>query len=238
MSQQAQMNVAGMGGPVGGGAAGAQMNAGTPGGNMPDLTPKMMQIKLNTAIYDYLLRNSLYDIAKSFQKDMTIETKQDIKQSPNQRNGQMANGIDGMDDMKDPGLMKKPDDLPLPNNMYDGPFLQDWWFQFWEIYMGNRNRSRGNTQQYVTNQRQNQKTRMQLMGGMDPNSMQNLRGYNNMMQGMNNGMGMGPNDLKRTAMQQNQQRNLYVSGLRITCVSRLLGSLLMSDTGHHNKYNI
>ena len=213
MSQQQvqQMQMAGMGGPVGGGPVGGQRNVGTPGSNNLDMSPERILKKLNTAIYDYLLRNQLYDIAKSFIKQMDVETKQDVKQSPNQRGSQQPNGIDdGLEDPKDAGLLKKPDDLPLPANMSDGPFLQDWWSQFWDIYhcyRGNAGGKQG-TQTYIGAQRMAQKGRLGMMGGMDPNSLQNIRGYNTMAQGMNNPMGMNPNDLKRTAMQQNQQRNM------------------------------
>jgi hypothetical protein len=220
MSQQAQMNMAAMGGPVGGGGGvAAQMNPGTPGGSAAqEMNHIAIMKKLNTAIYDYLLRSGLYDIAKAFMDKMPIETKNDVKQSPNQRGGQQANGIDdGMDDSKDHGILNRPDDLPLPNTLFDGPFLQDWWCQFWEIHWGVRGRAvmKSNTQAYLAQQRSQQKARQGMVNGMDPNSMQNLRGYNNMMQGMNNGipMGMGPNDMKRVAM-QNANRNMYVHNMR------------------------
>lgn len=207
MSQQQQMNMAAMGGPVGGGGMGGpQMNAGTPG-NSGSYMPQESTIKrLNTAIYDYLLRNELYDIAKAFHAKVPIETKTDTKQSPNQRGSQQANGVDdSMDiDSKDQAIMNRPEGLPLPGNI-EGPFLQDWWCQFWEMWRGHRKLNVApNTQNYITAQRAAQ----QRMGMMNPNGMQNLRGYNGMMPGMNNGMAM-QNDLKRAAM-QNQQRNMYV----------------------------
>lgn len=210
------MNMAAMGGPVGGGGGlAAQMNAGTPGSSAGgEMNHSAIMKKLNTAIYDYLLRHELYELAKSFMNKMPIDTKNDVKQSPSQRGGQQANGIDdSMDDSKDHAILNRPDDLPLPNNVFDGPFLQDWWCQFWEIHWGIRGRTtmKPNAQTYISQQRAQQKVRQGMVNGMDPNSMQNLRGYNNMMQGMNNGMamGMGPNDMKRVAM-QNANRNLYV----------------------------
>ena len=208
------MNMAAMGGPVGGGGGiAAQMNAGTPGSSAsPDMNHAAVMKKLNTAIYDYFLRNQLYDLAKSFMVKMPIETK-DPKQSPNQRGGPQANGIDdAMDDSKDEAILNRPEDLPLPNNISDGPFLQDWWCQFWEIHWGIRGRAlKPTAQNYIAQQRAQQKIRQGMVNGMDPNSMQNLRGYNNMMGGVNNGMamGMGPNDMKRVAL-QNANRNLYV----------------------------
>ena len=199
------MNMAAMGGPVGGGAAGAQMHLGTPNSiNQQVFTPEYVLKKLNTAIYDYLLRNSQYDIARSFQEKMPIDPKTDTKESPSQRGLQMNGVDDSMDDSKDNAILKRPEDLPLPNNFTDGPFLQDWWCQFWEIWHGQRNKGRTGTNAYLGPQRAAQKGRFNMMGAIDPNMQ---RGYNMMqMQGMNNGMAMGPNDLRKSAMQQNNQQ--------------------------------
>lgn len=205
MSQQPQMNMAAMGGPVGG-AVGPQMSVGTPGSSGASLTQDETIKRLNTAIYDYLLRNELYDIAKQFHVKMPIEIKADTKQSPNQRGGQQANGVDdSMDEIKDPAIMNRPDGLPLPSGV-SGPFLQDWWCQFWEVWASHRNKSNSpNARSYVAAQRSAAYQRNSMMNA---NGMQNMRGFNGMMPGMQNGMGMS-NDLKRAAM-QNQQRNLYV----------------------------
>ena len=189
-------------------AMGGPVNAPTPTGEGVTLDHDEVLKRLNTAIYDYLLRNRHYDVARAVSK-LPIFYK-DEKQSPNQRNGQHVNGVDeAMDiDSKDPGITGRPDDLPFPANVFEGPFLQDWWFQFWEIHFARRNRNPNpQTNQYVAQQRMQQKARLGMMsGGMEPASMQNLRGYNGMVQGMNNGMAAMPNDLKRTAMQN--QRNM------------------------------
>ena len=192
------MSMAGMGGPV---AAPQQMNPGTPnsGGAAIDNVKR-----LNTAIYDYLLRNQLYDSARHFLQNMQIET--DMKKSPSSRAGPHANGVDDSADMDDE-IKNRPEGLPAPLQLGEGGhFLEDWWCQFWEIYQGHRNKGKPSTLTYIGHQRQAQKARTNTMmgGNMDPASMQNMRGYNNMMQ--MNGMGM-PNDLKRTAM-QNRQGNL------------------------------
>ena len=215
------MNMAAMGGPVGGGAGGAQMNVGTPSNATLDVSPQYMQKKLNTAIYDYLLRNSLYDIARSFSKAMTIDTKDDTKESPSQRGGQQPNGVDEGTD--DEGILKRPSDLPLPHNLSGGPFLQDWWCQFWELWHGLRGRGKNGLNSYVANQRMAQKNRFNMMGAMDPN-MQNMRAGYGMMQNMNNGVAMGPNDLRKSAIQQNnQQRQLCVCVLSSrTCLETQL----------------
>lgn len=185
-------------------AMGGPVNAPTPGGG-GGLGHDEVLKRLNTAIYDYLLRNSHYDVARIVSQRLDIFKKTDVKQSPNQRNGQQANGVDDsmdLDGTKDSGIKGRPEDLPLPENVVEGPFLQDWWFQFWEIHFAKRNKNPNQqTNQYVAQQRMQQKARLGMMGGMDPASMQNLRGYNGMVPNMNNGMGAMPNDLKRTAMQ-------------------------------------
>ncbi|KAK3066256.1 hypothetical protein LTR53_017473, partial [Teratosphaeriaceae sp. CCFEE 6253] len=164
--QQQQMNMAGMaGGPVGGGGGPAsqqqqQMNIGTPSSGDGGSGPNAIK-RLNTAIYDYLLRNSMYDVARGFYKQMEIET--DVKKSPSQR-GQL-NGVadDGMDiDVAE--IKNRPEDLPAPLPLGDGPFLQDWWCQFWEIYTCYRGKGgKGQLPNYIGAQRQAQKARTNAM---------------------------------------------------------------------------
>ncbi|KAH9842126.1 camp-dependent protein kinase pathway protein [Teratosphaeria destructans] len=186
---QPQMN---MGGPV------QQMNnAGTPSGGAAPIDAVK---RLNTAIYDYLLRNQFHDAARSFLKNAEVETE--MKKSPNQRNGV---GDDGMD-IDGNEIKDKPADLPLPLQLGDGVFLQDWWCQFWEIFQGHRGKGKQSTLSYIGAQRQQQKQRTAMMGqNMDQSAMGQVGRYNNMMQ-MNNGM-MG-NDLAKRAAMQNQQRNM------------------------------
>ncbi len=199
MSQQQQMNMAAMGGPVGG----PQMNAGTPSNSGEIISHDISIKKLNTAIYEYLLRNQQFDLARQFRGKMEILTT-DGKPSPNQR-GQQANGVDEDGDSKDNIIPNKPNDLPPPD--IDPEFLKDWWCQFWEIWAGHRKSKNvgSNTQQYINAQRVAMQGRVNMMNG---NGAQNMRAYNGMMPGVNNGVAM-QNDLKRAAM-QNQQR-LYVS---------------------------
>ena len=197
MNQQQHMNMAGMGGPVGG----PQMNVGTPNSSADTSAGSITH--LNTAIYDYLLRSQQFDLARTFHIKMEIQTRGDGK-SPNQR-GQQANGVeDHMDiDSKDMVINGKPNDLPLP--AIEADFMKDWWCQFWEIWHGHR-KPKGapqNTQAYISAQRAAMSGRAMMNG----NPAQNMRAYNGMMTGVNNGVAM-PNDLKRAAM-QNQQR-MYV----------------------------
>lgn len=198
MNQPGQMA---MGGPV---------NAPTPNGGGGSLGHEEVLQRLNTAIYDYLLRNQHYEVARAVSKNLPIFKQEPLKNSPSQRNGQQANGDDGMElsSSKDPGIAQRPEDLPCPDNVVEGPFLQDWWFQFWELHFAKRNRNPNpQTNAYVANHRMQQKARLGMLGGgMDPASMQNLRGQYGMVGNMNNGMAGMPPDLKRTAM--NNQRNM------------------------------
>ena len=191
-------------------AMGGPVNAPTPNGGGATLGHDEVLKRLNTAIYDYMLRHQHYDVARAVSKGLPMFTKPDVKQSPNQRNGQQANGVDDAMELdgKDPGITGRPEDLPFPDNVFEGPFLQDWWFQFWEIHFARRNKNPNQqTNQYVAQQRMQQKARMGMMGGgMDPAAMQNMRGYNGMVQGMNNGMAGMPTDLRKNAM--TNQRNM------------------------------
>lgn len=191
------MNMAGMGGPVGG----PQMNAGTPGNSGDVISQTITMKRLNTAIYDYMLRNGHWDIARSFSKQADVEVKQEGKPSPNQR-AQQANGVDdGMDVDSKETINGKPSDLPL--GAIDADFLKDWWCQFWEIWNGHRKpkAAPAQTQQYIAAQRMALQGRVNMLNG---NGAPNMRGYNGMVPGVNNGVAM-QNDLKRAAM-QNQQR--------------------------------
>ncbi|RMY64574.1 hypothetical protein D0864_12316 [Hortaea werneckii] len=194
MSQPAQM--AGMGGPVGGGPQNppGAMNAGTPGGGGGASIDAVK--RLNTAIYDYLLRNQLYDCARSFVKAMDIETDS-IKKSPG--SNKQANGVSG-DEMEvdNEGIRNRPEDLPPPLQLGNGPFLHDWWCQFWEIYSGYRGKGSGSTLQYIGAQRQAQKARGSAML-VDSNQTGQMGQQG--MPGMAGRMPMNGADLRRGAMQ-------------------------------------
>ncbi|KAK4503719.1 hypothetical protein PRZ48_004634 [Zasmidium cellare] len=193
MSQQQQMAMTGMGGPVGG----PTPNAPTPTNSMSGLGPQDYSKRLNSAIYEYLLCCGKYDAARAFKTAMPIEWPEGVKQSPNQN---QANGVDVEIESRD-SLKNKPDDLPLPVALSEepGPFLMDWWLQFWELYQGNRRNGKQTTLSYVGQQRMAQKTRTGMMTAMDPNAAQ--RNFNM----MNNGMG----DLRQqTAIKNMNQQQL------------------------------
>jgi len=196
MSQPQQVNPGAMGGPVGG--AMPQMNAPTPT-NSGTLNHNGLDHKtgLNTYIYDYFLRTQHYDIARLLlQNSDQLQIKTENKQSPKNQ----TNGVDDLDN-------DRPKDLPdAAISSSEGPFLQDWWHQFWDIYNGRRSigNSKTSVVNYLAQQRQHQKMRGSMMGNMDPAMQQNMRN----MSMMNNGMMQG--DLKKAAMQN--AGNMYVWG--------------------------
>lgn len=151
------VNMAGMntmGGPVGG--AMPMMNNGAPGGNLRQPMPINDNNKqqLNTYIYEYFLRNGMYDCARSLlQSEQPIKI---IKDSPGRRRDDAGNGTgdDGGDgDLKDDLDSKRPDDLPAPDVPRECPescFLFEWWCLFWDMFNAQRGKGEArNVLQYV-----------------------------------------------------------------------------------------
>lgn len=102
---------------------------------------------LNTYIYDYFLREGMYDSARAMLK--SEQTLNIIKDSPGRRRDENGNtlgngvGDDPMDtDSKDDLDSKRPHDLPLPNvpNGSDNSFLYEWFCLFWDMLMAQRNK--------------------------------------------------------------------------------------------------
>lgn len=102
---------------------------------------------LNTYIYDYFLREGMYDCARAMLK--SEQTLNVIKDSPGRRrdeNGNILNngvGDDPMDtDSKDDIDTKRPTDLPPPNvpQGADNCFLYEWFCLFWDMLMAQRNK--------------------------------------------------------------------------------------------------
>ena len=137
-----------MGGPVGGG--GVPMN----GPNRPPMQVndnQQQRSQLNTYIYEYFLRNGMYDCARSLlNSEQPIKV---IKDSPGRRR-EDGNGEDGADgDSKDDIDSKRPDDLPAPDVPRECPescFLYEWWCLFWDMFNAQRGKGDGrNVLQYV-----------------------------------------------------------------------------------------
>jgi hypothetical protein len=83
------------------------------------------QTRLNTYIYDHLLKSRQYDIARQFLASNKCLTKMS-KAKPN--------GISGLDDVSE----GRPDDLPEPD-VYESmntesSFLLGWWCMFWDVF--------------------------------------------------------------------------------------------------------
>ena len=121
-----------------GGMAGMQAGANGAAQRGQDDQPDY-KVKLNTHIYDYLLKNELYDAARALlnSSSLVISTRQSPKRRPNGLSG------DAMDtDSKDNIDLKKPDDLPdaelQVNACFENSFLLDWFTLFWEIFSAPR----------------------------------------------------------------------------------------------------
>jgi hypothetical protein len=148
------VNMGGMsaiGGPVGGAMP---MNAGAGGRPPMQVNDNQQRSQLNTYIYEYFLRNGMYDCARSLlNSEQPIKT---IKESPGRRrddNGNAA-GDEGADgDSKDDLDSKRPDDLPAPDVPRECPescFLYEWWCLFWDMFNAQRGKGEGrNVLQYV-----------------------------------------------------------------------------------------
>lgn len=103
---------------------------------------------LNTYIYDYFLREGMYDCARAMLK--SEQTLNVIKESPGRRHDENGNvlgngvGDDPMDtDSKDGIDAKRPSDLPPPNMPATGAdscFLYEWFCLFWDMLMAQRNK--------------------------------------------------------------------------------------------------
>ncbi|KAI0847012.1 hypothetical protein F5Y00DRAFT_271482 [Daldinia vernicosa] len=170
---------------------------------------------LNTYIYDYFLREGMFDCARQMLK--SEQTLNVIKESPGRRRDENGNvlgngvGDDPMDtDSKDDIDSKRPSDLPLPNvpAAAENSFLYEWFCLFWDMLYAQRNKPGISPQvsQYVNHtqqqNRQKQTEQQAILRGM----RQDL--YGPRMMGMPNGMQINQKqqqqNLARTAMANNQ----------------------------------
>ncbi|KAH9885722.1 hypothetical protein F4778DRAFT_501596 [Xylariomycetidae sp. FL2044] len=176
---------------------------------------------LNTYIYDYFLREGMFDCARAMlNSETSIHV---IKNSPGSRRDENGNvlgngvGDDPMDtDSKDEIDSKRPADLPMPGvpNSAEGCFLYEWFCLFWDMLSAQRNKPGNNPQvsQYVSHtqhqSRMRQSQQQDLLRNMRAATVPGaeMYGQNPMMRNMPNGMQMNakqPN-LARTAMANNQ----------------------------------
>ncbi|KAG8624338.1 hypothetical protein KVT40_007405 [Elsinoe batatas] len=184
-------NLGGMGGPPG---QQQMMNAGTPGASPPSSTMDNKK-RLNTYIYDYFLRNGMFDLARQLLAKEDIELQE--KPSPNRKD---VNGVtDGDGDSKD-DIPGKPADLPKANvpSEVNSAFLLDWWAMFWDVWISGRSRGHSATRNYVHHvQNRNAADRQRIM--INP-QMQNNMARNMMPNGV-------PDNMRKMMMQGNRPQN-------------------------------
>jgi hypothetical protein len=145
-------NVNAMGGPVGGGMP--MMNNGAAGVRPPMPGNNDQRSQLNTYIYEYFLRNGMYECARSLVKsDQPMSLIKNDSPGRRRDDGTLGNGTeDGGDDSKDNIDSKRPSDLPEPNlpKESDTCFLYEWWCLFWDMFNAQRGKGDGrNVVQYV-----------------------------------------------------------------------------------------
>lgn len=111
---------------------------------------------LNTYIYEYFLRQGMFDCARSLLKsNQQVNVIKDGSNRRRDENGNAVNGIgdDAMDTDSKDELDKLPDDLPppkLPMPASDTSFLYEWFCLFWDISNAQRAKSGNSTvNQYV-----------------------------------------------------------------------------------------
>ncbi|KAK0708629.1 hypothetical protein B0H67DRAFT_345468 [Lasiosphaeris hirsuta] len=221
MANMANMNP--MGGPVG--APMPMMNnsgALPPQGGQRHQANDSNRTLLNTYIYEYFIRNGMYDCARQvIQYDPNINVKKD---SPGGRRDEGGNivgnglGDDPMDtDTKDGLDQKRPDDLPapnVPNLLPDSCFLYEWFCLFWDVFNSQKGKGSSNqVNQYVQHTQQQSRLRQEAQQTMlrnirPPEAFAAQQQYQqHMMRGMQNGamnMNMKPgNPLQRAAMANN-----------------------------------
>ncbi|CAJ2502996.1 Uu.00g103900.m01.CDS01 [Anthostomella pinea] len=205
-----------VGGPVGGGPMPMMNNVLAAQVQRPDGNNRT---NLNTYIYDYFLRERMYECARALLN--SSGTLNVIKDSPGRRSDENGNGLgnglgdDTMDtDSKDDSDSKtRPDNLPAPDlpNGSDSCFLYEWFCLFWDMMSAQRNKSGIPPQvgQYVNHTQhlqQQSRLRQSQQQEMLRNMRQDMYGGNPMMRSMQNGMQMNakPTNLARTAMANNQ----------------------------------
>lgn len=105
---------------------------------------------LNTYIYEYFIRQGMYDCARSL-----LSSDQPVNVNKEGAKGSQVNGVgdDSMDqDTKSDLDTKLPEDLPPPKlpMSSDTSFLYEWFCLFWDIYNAQRSKGgNGNIVQYV-----------------------------------------------------------------------------------------
>ncbi|KAF8854160.1 hypothetical protein BDZ45DRAFT_706695 [Acephala macrosclerotiorum] len=169
--------------------------------------------QLNTYIYEYFLRNEMYDCARSLlNSDQPMNV---LKDSPGRRRENGAGDEGGDGESKDDIDSKRPSDLPDPNLPKECPescFLYEWWCLFWDMFNAQRGKGEHrNVLQYVHHTQSQSRMRQEQQQQM----LRGLRGGGNIMPGQYeqmmmqrgqqpNGMALNPNELRQKAIQNNR----------------------------------
>lgn len=208
-----EINMAGLnamgGGPITGGIP--MMNNVASGGRPPMPINNDQRSQLNTYIYEYFLRNSMFECAKAL-----LESGQPLnilKGSPARRSDDNGNSEEGGEDSKHEFDPKRSVDLPDPNLPKECPescFLYEWWCLFWDMFNAQRGKAEGrNVLQYFTHtqaqSRSKQEQQQMMLRGLR-NDMSYPQGYNSIMRSQaNGGMAVNPqNELRKNALQNNR----------------------------------
>lgn len=105
-----------------------------PGGDPEDCD---IDARLNAYIYDYFIRSSQFDAARTLFHSK-VQMKPSLKDSDTVMNG-------GDEDSKDENLPSRPKDLPAPNvsgsDGQGGPFLLEWFSLFWDVFRAQRDKT-------------------------------------------------------------------------------------------------
>lgn len=103
---------------------------------------------LNTYIYDYFLKQGMYDLARSMlNSDPAINVVKDSPRRRDENGNVLGNGAgdDPMDtDNKDELDSKRPSDLPaanVPPTATDSSFLSEWFSVFWDVLHGQKSKT-------------------------------------------------------------------------------------------------
>jgi hypothetical protein len=135
-----------LGGPVGGGMP--MMNNGASGGGARPTMPMSdsQRSQLNTYIYDYFLRNGMFDCARALHQSESVKV---IKDSAGQNGADDGEDPEAKDDMD----KQRPADLPqadVPRECPESCFLYEWWCLFWDMFNAQRGKSQSSqVLQYV-----------------------------------------------------------------------------------------
>lgn len=131
---------------VGNGAAGMPMMTNGTNGMTPrtgsDQDRELdYRTRLNTYIYDYLLKQEQYECARQLLNSTGLTVSTSTK--PSRPNGVDDGSTDT--DSKDDADSKRPHDLPLPENVDlndNNSFLLEWFSLFWDMFFAARKDSK------------------------------------------------------------------------------------------------